>query len=59
MVTKPTHRKVRDVWGTHVVWAYTGNKLLVISVANLYNSKEQGQAWIDEYIPKVGGSVNK
>jgi len=35
-----------------------GNKLVGISVDRLYNSKDSGQAWIDEYITKVTGALN-
>jgi hypothetical protein len=37
---------------------YAGNKLISISVDRLYNSKEKGQAWIDEYIDKLMGALN-
>lgn len=40
-------------------WTGTaGNKLIGIAVDRLYNSKGQGQAWIDEYIEKVKGALN-
>jgi hypothetical protein len=32
---------------------FTGSKLITISVYNLYNSQDAGQAWIDEYIGKL------
>ena len=35
-----------------------GNKIVGIAVDRLYNSKVQGQAWIDEYITKVAGALN-
>ncbi len=35
-----------------------GNKIVSISVDRLYNSKGQGQAWIDEYIDKLIGALN-
>jgi len=35
-----------------------GNKIVGIAVDRLYNSKGQGQAWIDEYITKVAGALN-
>ena len=37
---------------------YSGNKMIGVSVDRLYNSKDQGQAWIDEYITKVIGALN-
>jgi hypothetical protein len=44
---------------SHVVFyegrwtGYVGNKLIVIAVDNLYNSKDSGQGWIDDYIGKL------
>jgi hypothetical protein len=35
-----------------------GNKIVGITVDRLYDSKGQGQAWIDEYITKVTGALN-
>jgi hypothetical protein len=37
---------------------YSGDKMIGVSVDRLYNSKDQGQAWIDEYITKVVGALN-
>jgi hypothetical protein len=37
---------------------YSGDKMIGISVDRLYNSKDQGQGWIDEYITKVIGALN-
>ncbi len=40
-------------------WAGSvGNKLIGVSVDRLYNSKDSGQAWIDEYITKVATALN-
>jgi hypothetical protein len=33
--------------------AYQPGKIITISVTFLYNSQQQGQAWIDEYIDKL------
>jgi hypothetical protein len=35
-----------------------GDKIVGISVDRLYNSKDQGQGWIDEYITKLAGVGN-
>jgi hypothetical protein len=37
---------------------YSGNKMIGISVDRLYNSKDQGQGWIDDYITKLAGIGN-
>jgi hypothetical protein len=43
----------------HGSWSgIAGNKIVGISIDNLYNTKGQGQAWIDEYIDKVIGALN-
>jgi hypothetical protein len=36
---------------------YVGNKLISIAVDDLYDSKDTGQAWIDEYIGKLTGAL--
>lgn len=36
---------------------YAGDKLISIAVYNLYNSKDQGQGWIDEYIGKITAAL--
>ncbi len=36
---------------------YAGNKLISIAIYNLYNSKDQGQGWIDEYIGKITAAL--
>lgn len=42
----------------HGSWTgYVGNKLISIAVDNLYNSKDTGQAWIDEYIGKLTAAL--
>ncbi len=42
----------------HGTWmGYAGNKLISIAVDNLYNSKDTGQGWIDEYIGKLTGAL--
>ena len=35
-----------------------GDKLIGVSIYNLYNSMGPGKAWIDEYIEKVTGALN-
>ena len=51
--------KDKQVVFYNVVWTgYVSGKLIGISVDHLYNSKGQGQAWIDEYIEKVKGALN-
>jgi hypothetical protein len=48
------HSKDKQVVFYRGHWAgYAGNRLIGISVINLYNSQGPGQAWIDEYIEKV------
>ena len=48
------HSKDKQVVFYRGYWAgYTGNRLIGISVINLYKSQGPGQAWIDEYIEKV------
>jgi hypothetical protein len=37
---------------------YSGDKMIGVSVDRLYNSKDQGQGWIDEYITKLAGVGN-
>lgn len=32
---------------------YVGNRIITIKVDNLYNSKDSGQGWIDDYIGKL------
>jgi hypothetical protein len=44
---------------SHVVFyegrwtGYVGNRIITIAVDNLYNSKDSGQGWIDDYIGKL------
>lgn len=51
--------KDKEVVFYNAVWTgYVSGKLIGISVDRLYNSKGQGQGWIDEYIEKVKGALN-
>ena len=36
---------------------YVSGKVLAVGVTNLYQSKEAGHAWIDEYIDKMIAAV--
>jgi hypothetical protein len=38
---------------------YAGDRLISIALYNLYNSKDSGQGWIDDYIGKLGGLGSK
>jgi hypothetical protein len=51
--------KDKEVVFYNAVWTgYVSDKLIGMSVDHLYNSKGQGQAWIDEYIEKLKGALN-
>ena len=51
--------KDKQVIFYNAVWTgYLSDKLIGISVDHLYNSKGQGQAWIDAYITKMIGALS-